>query len=333
MSFRTMYSELKGAVPKLPISLAKSLINRAWQDVRRQNLWSFQIYDSNWISPALLNTGLATAVQGSNLVVLDATAAAALIANLALVGSFNPINQRQFRIGISTVYNINAFDGVNTLTLDRGYQEVPSSAGGVAYMIYQVYYPAPYKDHLLFVSIRDMVNFTDLILERNRRWLDEQDPQRTWYYFPTHAVFYRNGVDPDNANTYQYPILELWGVPLSNRSYQLYGIRRGEDLINGTDTLPACITEEVVIEQAKIFAYEWAEANRDQIGARGSGPDYKFLMGKCTKRYDVLFKKLRQQDRETVDNWFSVRRSSLYGKYWAMYNTVSGTAYPGAYLG
>ncbi|MGH7184492.1 MAG: hypothetical protein ACREJN_21310 [Nitrospiraceae bacterium] len=330
MSFLSMYSELRGAVPNIAVSFCKTLINRAWQDVRRQNLWSFQIYDSNWISPNQLNAGVVTTVQGSNQAVLDAAAAAALIANLAQVGSFNPINQRQFRIGISTVYNINSFDGTNTLTLDRGYQE--ASGTGVEYNIYQVYYPAPYKDHLMFVSIRDMVNFTDLILERNRRWLDEQDPQRTWYYFPSHSVFYRNGVDPANTATYQFPMFELWGVPLSNRSYQLYGIRRGVDLDNPTDELPACITEEVIMERAKTYAYEWAEANKGAL-PKNQGPDYKFLMGECTARYSALFKKLRQQDRETVDSWFSIRRSSLYGKYWAQYNTISGTAYPGAYLG
>ncbi|MGH7182588.1 MAG: hypothetical protein ACREJN_11500 [Nitrospiraceae bacterium] len=330
MSFLTMYTELKGTVPNISATFCKTLINRGWQDVRRQNLWSFQVYDSNWITPALLNTGLATAVQGSPTITLNATAAAALIAALAINGTYNPIIQRQFRIGISTVYNIIAFDGVVTLTLDRGYQE--ASVAGAAYQIYQVYYPAPFQDHLLFVSVRDMVNFTDLITTKSRIWLDEQDPQRTWYYFPTHVVFYRNGTDTANALTYKFPIFELWGVPLSNRSYQLYGIRRGVDLVANTDTLPACITEEVVIEAAKIRTYEWAEANKGAL-PRNQGPDFKFLMGEAKLRYGQLFKKLRQQDRETVDNWFSIRRSSLYGKYWASYNTISGTAYPGAYMG
>lgn len=333
MSFRTLYKELGGTVPKIPISLAKILINRAWQDVRRQNLWSFQIYDSNWITPALVNSGLVTVVQGSNQAVFNATASAAIIAQDILVGSFNPINQRQFRIGISTIYNVNSADvtgGIVTLTLDRGYQE--QSAAGVAYNLYQVYYPAPYADHLTFVSIRDMVNFTDLITERNRRWLDEQDPQRTWYYFPTHAVFYRNGVDPANTATYRFPIFELWGVPLSNRSYQLYGIRRGVDLVNNSDELPACITDEVIIERAKDYVYEWAEANRAEL-PRNQGSDFKYLRGQAQAKYKDLFRALRRQDRETVDNWFLMRRSSLYGKFYAQYNSVNGTAYPGAYMG
>jgi hypothetical protein len=324
-----MYSELKGSVPKLPTPLAKTLIQRAWADVRRQNLWSFQIYDSNWISPQMINTGTATATQGSNIIVLSAAAAAAVTASIAAVGAFNPINQRQFRIGISTVYNIISFSTPN-LTIDRGFME--PSTSGAAYQIYQVYYPAPFSDHLTWVSIRDMVNFTDLVTTKSRIWLDEQDPQRTWYYFPTHSVFYRNGTDATNALTFKYPIYELWGVPLTNRSYQLYGIRKGVDLTGNTDTLPGAVTEECVIERAKKYVYEWAEANKGSL-PRNQGPDFKYLMGESDAAYKRLFKDLRRQDRETVDSWFSIRRSSLYGKYYAQYNTVNGTAYPGAYLG
>lgn len=325
MSFLSMYSEVRGAVPKIPLGLAKTLIKRGYQDVRRQNLWSFQIYDSNWIAPALVDSGTATVVQGSNSVTLDATAAAAVIASIT---AYNPINQRQFRVGISTICNITDFDGVVTLTLDRGFPDEGGS--GESYNIYQVYYPAPYQDHLSFVSVRDMVQFTDLILDKNMAWLDEQDPQRTWYYFPTHVVPRMLGTDEDNEETYQFPMFELWGVPLTNRTYQLYGIRRGEDLSANSDTLPPAISEEVVIERAKYYAYEWAEANKGAI-PRNQGPDFKFLMGACDARYKELYRKLRMQDREIVDNYFRVRRSALSGKYMAQYNAISGTAYPGAY--
>lgn len=329
MPYLQMYSELRGSVPKLPLPLAKTLVNRAYADIRRQNLWSFQVYESNWIAPALLNTGLTTTlVQGSNAVVFNATAAAAIIASIT---AYNPINQRQFRVGISTVCNIIAFDGVNTITLDRGFPD-PVTSPSAAYQIYQVYYPAPFQDHLSFVAVRDMVNFTDLILDKDEAWLNEQDPQRTWYYFPTHVVPYLLGTDPANTSTYQFPLFELWGVPLSNRAYQLYGIRKGTDLVNNSDTIPPQITEEAVIAMAKYYAYEWAEANKG-AQPRNQGSDWKFLMGETKSRYADLYRKLRQQDRELIDNWFRVRRSALYGKYYAQYNSISGTAYPGAYMG
>lgn len=323
-----MIVELRGIVPKLPISYAKTLINRAYADVRRQNLWSFQVYESNWIAPAVINAGTATAVQGSNQVTLNNAAAAAVNASIT---SYNPINQRQFRIGVSTVCSIVAWDGASILTLDRGFPDPPLVAG-TGYQIYQVYYPAPFQDHLSFVAVRDMVNFTDLILDKDESWLNEQDPQRTWYYFPTHVIPYLQGTDPTNTATYQVQLFELWGVPQTNRAYQLYGIRKGTNLVNPTDTLPPVITEECVVAMAKYYAFEWAEANKGNL-PRNQGSDWKFLMGETKARYDQVYKKLRMQDRELIDNWFRVRRRSLYGKYYAQYNSISGTAYPGAYLG
>lgn len=329
MPYLQMYSELRGSVPKIPISLCRTLINRAYADIRRQNLWSFQVYESNWIAPALVNTGTTTAlVQGSNSVTFNAAAAAAIIASIT---GFNPINQRQFRVGVSTVCNIIAFDGVNTITLDRGYPD-PVTNQQSQYQIYQVYYPAPYQDHLSFVAVRDMVSFADLVLDKDQAWLMEQDPQRTYYYFPTHVVPYLLGADPTNTSTYQFPMFELWGVPLSNRAYQLYGIRKGVDLVKNTDTLPPQITEEAVVQMAKYYAYEWAEARKGDM-PRNQGPDFKFLMGEAKARYTDLYRKLRQQDREFLDNWFRVRRSALSGKYYANYSSVTNTAYPGAYLG
>lgn len=326
MSFLSMYSELRGSVPKIPLALCKTLTNRAWRDIRRQNLWSFQIYDSNWISPGLVNSGLATAVQGSDQVVLDATAAAALIASNT---SYSPVTLRQFRIGTSTVYNINAFDNVLTLTLDRGYQE-SSTGGPVAYNIYQCYYAAPYQDHLTFVSVRNMTFPSDLFLDKNREWLDEVDPQRTYWQWPTHVLFYRTGNDVGNMATYQYPMFEMWGPPLSNYSFQLYGIRKGTDLVANTDTLPPCIGEDAVIALAKVFGYEWAEANKGSL-PRNQGPDFKFLMGESMAQYTRLYKDMRRQDRETVDSWFSIRRSSLYGRFWQSYNSINQSANPGAF--
>lgn len=325
VAFINMVREIRGTVPKIAISYCKTIVNRAWADLRRQNLWSFQCYDSNWIAPPLVNTGTATAVQGSNLVTLNGVAAAAVNASLT---TFNPINQRQFRVGISTVCNITAWDGASILTLDRGFPDAPAVTGN-GYQIYQCYYPAPFQDHLSFVSVRDMVNFTDLILDQNMAWLNEQDPQRTWYYFPTHVVPFITGTDPNNTATYRFPIFELWGVPLTNRAYQLYGIRKFPDLVSNSDTLPPQVTEEAVIARAKVYAYEWAEANKGAL-PRNQGPDWKFLMGETQANYQSLYRKLRMQDREFIDNWFRVRRSSLYGKYYALYNTISQTAYPGA---
>lgn len=324
-----MITAVRGSVSKLPYDAAKGFVNQAWKDIRRQNLWSFLLYDRyQWIAPPMVSAGTATTVQGTDTVVVDATAAAAIDAAST---SYSLITQRQFRIAAGTIYNIWGWDsGTRTLTLDRPYGE--ASITGAAYQIYQCYYAAPYKDHLLWISVRDMQNFLDLFLEKTRSQIDAADPQRTWYYFPTDVVFYQLDLNPDST-TYRFPMYELWGAPTYTLNYQLYGIRRGVDMTSNTDELPPAVGEDCVIALGKYYAYEWAEAHKNELSANGTVPDFKFLMGKTYKDYERLFKEYRRQDRETVNNWFTVRRVSLYGKYFSYFNSIGGTAYPGVSMG
>ena len=324
MSFQTMTREIHGCDPKIPLDFCKTLINRAWADVRRQNLWSFLIFEANWLSPPLVNAGTATTVTGNNSVTLDPAAAAAFQASIT---TLNPITQRQFRMGISTIYNIWAWVSP-TLTLDRPFVEASQTS---TFTIFQAYYPAPFQDFWTWTSIRDMTNFIDLYTDRyTRAGLDAQDPQRTWYYFPTDVVYY--GLDQNPASsTYQFPMFELWGAPQYVLPYQLYGLRKGTPLANPTDTLPPQVGEDCVLALARKYAYEWAEANKGD-SPRDAGADFRYLIGEAKADYTRLFKSYRRADRETVDSWFSFRRSSLYGKFFANYNSITQTASPGAYF-
>lgn len=331
MAFIDMYSELTGAVPKLPVDYAKTLINRAWADVRRKNLWSFQLFEANWVSPAIVNGGTVTTTTGANTVVFDATASA-LITPLATLGPF-PTNllQRQFRVGISTIYNIWAYSasgGIVTLTLDRPYTD--ASGAGQTYSIFQCYYPAPMLDFLTWINVRDITNFNDLVLDRTRKEIDFRDPQRTIFYLPTHVVGYQQDQNPAST-TYTYPMFELWGVPQFVLTYQLYGIRRGTALVNDSDVLPPAVGEDCVMANARMYAYEWAEAMKGNM-PRNAGSDFKFLMDAAKAEYDALYKDYRRQDRETVDNWFEVRRhrSWLAGAQDGFYNAIGNTANPGS---
>lgn len=324
MAFIEMWSEIHGTIPKLPAKLCKTLVNRAWADIRRQNLWSFLLFEARWVTPAIINTGTATTTIGSTTVTMDATAAAAIN---AAATSPTLITQRQFRVGISGIYNIWGWDGVNTLTLDQAW-EGPSATS--AYRIFQNYYPAPMRDLLSLVTVRDMKNFISLFVDRyTRADLDNMDPQRTWYYFPTDVVFYQQ--DQNTAGlTPGWPLYELWGAPQYNLVYQLYGIRGGTDLVADTDTLPVAVGEDCVVALAKKYAYEWAEANKGD-NPRNVGPDFRFLVGSAMADYYRLFKDYRRRDRETVDNWFSVRRTTFYGKFFSFYNSISQTASPWGY--
>lgn len=325
-----MYAELTGAIPKLPVNYAMTLVNRAWADIRRKNLWSFQLFEANWVSPGLINAGTVTATTGSNTVVFDVTASTAITA-IALSGPF-PTNilQRQFRIGIGTIYNIWAYSesgGIVTLTLDRPFAD-PGGAGQ-SYIILQCYYEAPMQDFLCWINVRDIINFNDLTLYSSRKQIDMMDPQRTIFYLPTYVVPYMQQQNPASPN-YGIPMFELWGQPSYVLTYQLYGIRKGTPLVNDNDALPPSIGEDVVMALARSYAYEWAEANKSDM-PRNAGSDFRFLMQAAMSEYSRLAKDYRRQDRETVDLWYDIRRRpTFFTNIYGYYNSINSSANPGA---
>ena len=325
MSFGSMSAEVVGSVPKMPVDYAYTCVSRAYKDVRRQNLWSFLLFDANWTTPSIVNAGTVTVTQGSKTVVFDAAASAAITA----IGAFpSAVTQRQFRIGIGTIYNIwaisTAIGGIVTLTLDRNSQE--ASGAGVTYMIYQVYYAAPMQDFWAWLSVLDPTNMSELVTNKSRSWLNGEDAQRTVFYLPTHVVPYQKDLNPASP-TFNYMLFELWGSPTFNLTYQLYGIRKGLDLVNDADNLPAEIGEDCVLALAKKYAYEWAEANKGDM-PRAVGSDYRFLIGDTKSEYKRLFMEYRKQDREVVDNWRTRLRKDWNwpGLY---YSSIAGIASPG----
>jgi hypothetical protein len=312
-----MQAELKGVAPKIPYAYTKTLLNRALRTICAYHLWSFNLFESAWISPSLVNAGLATVVQGSATVTFDATATAALNAASTL---YSLITQRQFRIGIGGIYNIISWDTINTATLDRIYADPSATAS--AYQIYQVYYPAPMQDFLSWISVRNQQLSASLDTTKDRAWIDAQDPQRSWYLNSTHVVPY--GVDNRvGSSTLGYPLFELWGQPIAPYTYQTYGIRRGLPLVNPGDTLPFAIGEDLVIAKAKEYAYEWAEANKDTTPQQRT-PDFRFLMGKAQDEFKQLLQQYKRMDKEYVNLWFTERMPWLSSG--SFYNTISGYA-------
>jgi len=323
MAYVDLYREISGVVPKLPIDAAKKFVNRAWADVRRKNIWSFLLGEANWTSPGVVNGGLVTTQQGSNQVTFNAAAQLAINA----IGLFpSSITQRQFRVGIGTIYNIWAWDSVTGIaTLDRPYAE--TSGTNVAYGIFQCYYAAPVKDFKGWISIVDIINFNDLVVTMTRAQINMRDPQRTMFFLPTHCVYYQQDQNPASA-TYGWPMFELWGQPQYSLTYQLYYFRHGVDFTADQDQLPPAVENDVIIALAKNYAYEWAMANPQD----GKPPvDFKFLMGKSMADYDRLMREYRKQDRETVDNWISFRRAGWgWANLYGYYNAIGSTASPGA---
>jgi hypothetical protein len=256
--------------------------------------------------------------KGSAAVTPDVTAAAAITAGAT---AYSTIPQRQFRIGLGNIYGIISWSG-GTLTLDRPYSEDTNAAA--TYRIAQYYYAAPYQDHRMFISVRNMELYRDLFLDKNREWVNHTDPQRSFSNWPTHCVLYK--IDSESTSpTYGYPLFELWGLPTEEHTYSLYGIRNMPDLSADTDTLPVQMSEDIVIERAKYYAFQWAEANKDSMGLGGES-DFKFLMGEANKEYTRLVTKQRMHDRELVNLWTFDKKVTLLGSTMGHYNTRTGYA-------
>ncbi len=317
-----MATEATGIIPKMPYDYAKTLVNRAYRDVRRQSLWSFLLFEANWTSPNLVNAGTVAVTQGLNTVQFDGPATAAIT---AIGFTPSPVTQRQFRIGVGTIYNIWDYDpGTGIATLDRAYQEV--SAATASYVIYQCYYPAPMQDFWQWLAIKDMVNWIDLVTTKQRVDIDRLDPQRTVYFLPTHVVPYQVDQNPNSA-TFGWQLFELWGQPQYMLSYTLYGLRKGVDLVMPSDTVPPGF-EDVLMAMVRKYAYEWAEANRTDI--RNQGSDFRFLIGDAQADYNRLFREYRRQDRALVDNFRTrLRKGDGFPNLYGWYSSIAGFASPG----
>jgi hypothetical protein len=294
--------------------------------VREANLWSFNLFESTWITPGLVNSGGVTVAQGSPNLQFDAIATAAINAFQA-ANPFILITQLQFRIASGGIYSLIFYNpATGAAILDRAYGD-PSVNDG-AYFLYQSYYAPPMKDFLTWISVRNPALFLTLDTTTTREWIDVNDPQRMIFQFPTRVI--PLGIDQRGAGTnfpsatLGFPLFELWGQATTPFTYQCYGLRKGADLVNPTDTLPFQIPEELVMARAKYYAYEWCEANKDMV-PRATGPDFRFLMGATMDDYKKLLIKYRKQDKEYVNNWFTQSRLP-YGVVAGTYNTLAGVA-------
>ena len=238
-----------------------------------------------------------------------------------------------------------AFSTGAIMTLDRPYQEPTVLNQG--YSIFQCYYVSPVPDFKEWASVRDMVNYNHLFTNKTRAYIDQRDPQRTFYYIPTHVVFYQNDQNP-NSSTYGWPMFEIWGAPTYQLTYQLYGYRKGFVLVNNvptpigasslgpgqpvamvnpSDDLPTALGEDCVMAKARYYAYEWAEANRvkgERIG------NFLQLKNGALVEYANLYRSYRRDDRATTDAWHTkFRRSRDWPNREPSYNAIAGVASPG----
>lgn len=300
MSWATMSAELQGMVP-IPPAFAPTLVNRAWKSVQREWLWSFLYKDFSIPTPAITSAGSVALVPGLSTIVGNAAAVAAW----NLIPSYTPLIGQQFRIGTGTIYNIIGFAG-SSLTLDRPY--VDTGTGVSAYQIYQVYFNAPVKNFLWFESIKDPVTGYSIRTTMTRTEADDVDPQRLQTNFPNAVIPYQINL---NAGPFLgFPMYEMWPAPTSGLTYAATAYLRPGDFDNTipgvTDTVPPQLGEDVVMEMAKMKAYEWAIANPNAVP---KGADWKYLNGLALQEYGRMLNPYITQD-ET----FSKRNTIPYAE-------------------
>lgn len=330
MALADMIAELSGNAAGADYAYNKTIVNRAWGDVRRLGGWSFQLQETGFTVPGMLSTGTVTLTFGSDSVVGDANASAAWLTT-SQYGSL--ITQRQFRSGgtsgAGTMYDIIAFDGVSTLTLNRPFADplavMPGPNPTQEYSIYQPYIVAPCQDFRRWLTVYDIANSAWLLTRGDRRAKPGpgDDPQRQIFTNPDRLL----GLGTDSragSSTYGWQRYELWPGPQNQYLYQAWFVRRGADLVNLDDTLPDGIPESLVLARARARIYEQAEANKSPQNPRGAGADYRFLIGESMKNYKEELKQARLEDRDKVDIFVTTMHRSRGGAYPATFNPSTG---------
>jgi hypothetical protein len=345
MSLNTMSKRMTLEIPNLSDIYARTLLDEALGVIEDEQMWSFQASEANWITPGLLfpstnaavanSAGTVTVVIGSTQVIGDATASAAWAAYVAS-NPFAALTVCQFRSPYFSLYNIVDYNTTanppfGTLTLDRVWGEPAGTKQ--PYMIYQAYFPAPVSAvvnaGITQVSVNNFKRFTDVRDTTNNYPLDYwsksqkdlafEDPQRTVFTDPAYVVPYKidTRINPNTlplptpSPTFGYMLYELWPHPLSILPYSYHYIYRGPRLQNPNDTVPYPLTEEVVIEQARVQGYLWKEANKGENVERGAGADYKFLAQAAEKVYQRKIKPIKITDAGLLELYMNKFRRSF----------------------
>lgn len=285
MPLDAIANELVGDYPGLSLLVARNLVNKAWHDICDEGLWSWLSGEVALAVPNQIVAGTVTVTLGSAAVVGDATASAAWVA-VALanppLASPNLGQGRQFRVGLgSPVYNIVAFDGVSTITLDRAYAEITPIGAGQNYQVYRSYYAAPSSDFLRYFAITNWQQAYSIVgkwLTFNQEQLQRMDPQRGAQGDAYILAAYKTAADGT-------PVHELWPTPTNFNSYVGIFQRRGLDLtatgVTPVVDIPATLSKTLVKSRSEYQAALWAAKNVNR---------YRDLAG---------------------INWFNVRKEAL----------------------
>ncbi|HWF62940.1 MAG TPA: hypothetical protein VN666_21890 [Nitrospira sp.] len=313
---------------------AGELINRAWKYVQDSCLWSFQLGQGGFSTPALTDAGtISVPFLGSNQMIGDATASAAW---QALPFYWAPTLQ-QIRAQGFSIYSIIAMDTTNpaavVLTLDRPFIDPLPNFSNVGYMMFQAYIPAPPR-FKRWLTVADMFNVWSLDIWTPRRTIDLADPARLYTSNPTMVLGLgqdqRGAGTPNASATLGQQLFELYPNPQTKISYQTYYVAEAPYLVNNNDTLPDPIDEEVVVQKALTWAYRDAEARRDIMAAKGSVGNFLGLKKDSESDFLTRLKTLRLMDRDAVDSYMVQMKANCNGLM-PYFNSTAGKANMGGW--
>lgn len=278
MAFADMTAELVGTVPRMSALHAQQVIQRAWRRVRDGRLWSFHfVSDAQLFCPDAIVGGSVSATFGSNQVIADAAAAAAFdavaLANPPLASPILGVG-RQLRVGsingISAPtgpnYNIVAWDGIDTLTIDKPYGE--HTVTRAPYQVFKCYYAPPAPPP--FANLQPDMRFVRYMVITNRySGYAIFGPNLYWNQAQLNAIDPQRGGQGDAYIVAQYmtnqrgePVIEMYPNPVRFTTYYATYWTRWPDLSADQD-LPQVSYElpDLVMFQSKCLAADWALAN------------------------------------------------------------------------
>ena len=339
-TFKQLYLELCGTFPDLPVEQAKRFINRAQRDAFDAWNWSFLAGEGLLNIPDLVDDGTITVTQDSNIITGDATAAAAWQA----LGTFIPITDRALKIGTDQPYQILAFDGVDTVYVERPWPN--ASDAGLDYALLRPYYAPPETDFQRWMSVVDTTDSWNLIPGKKKQWLDWIDPQRATIGGPAQFIaFFRLfraqtipafGALTDDIVTTSRQLFELWPTPTTAMSLTCYFKKRGADLVDDADE--SLFEDSVLIPRALVHTYRFVQANQVRFakttGARvnwfemktDAERQYMRELGNAIKRDDSInIASLPFQNRNWYPSSSWLQRHLTWGEYSRAY---SGSYYP-----
>jgi len=300
MAFLDYVAELR-SIPNLPYPLAQTLINRAWKDIRDKHKWSWLLGNADIITPAAIQSGTVTFTLGSTTATADATAAAAFNA-APFVAPFpplaSPILGQGYQIrtasGSSTLlntygplYSIVAWDGVNTLTLDRAFDQ--GNITNSPYIAYKAYYATPVSDFNRYLTVNNTTSGYSIRgknLFYDQQKLNSYDPQRGGTGDTYVIAIY--GVDSSGNMVHEW-----YPHPVNQALYRVYYERRGVQL-SQTQDLPPNLSSDLLMARAYIHAADWAQTAIAQFPELGNTNWVQFRKAKMELWTELLIDAKRQ---------------------------------------